>query len=112
MVRLSLSTDFGNPKSATGGRSYSQAGDIGVASVMPPAGGLTFATGRRRAGRHGFGGRIDSSRPANKAPFGYLDGVALLVVGGNELVDEPFGENPPRSVCADVALVSFMAACA
>jgi len=34
-------------------------------------------------------------------PLGDLDGVALLVVDGDELVDEPFGVNPAQRVFAD-----------
>ena len=37
-------------------------------------------------------------------PPGDLDGVALSVVGGNELVDEALGVNPAQGVVADAEL--------
>src|ERR1019366_1570733 len=37
-------------------------------------------------------------------PLGDLNGVALLVVGGNQLMDEAFGMNPAQCVRADAKL--------
>ena len=37
-------------------------------------------------------------------PLGDLDGVALLVVGGDQLMDEPFGVDPASRVRADAKL--------
>ena len=37
-------------------------------------------------------------------PLGDLDGVALLVVGGDQLMDEPFGVDPAQRVRADAKL--------
>jgi len=41
-------------------------------------------------------------------PLGDLDGVALLVVAKNELVDEPFGVNPAQPVDADAKLAGVV----
>ena len=41
-------------------------------------------------------------------PLGDLDGVALLVVGGNQLVDEAFGVNPAQRMDADAKLAGVI----
>ena len=41
-------------------------------------------------------------------PLGDLDGVALPIVGGNELVDEPLGVNPAQGVDADAELAGVV----
>jgi len=40
--------------------------------------------------------------------LGDLDGVALSVVGGNKLVNEPFGVNPAQPVDADAKLAGVV----
>ena len=41
-------------------------------------------------------------------PLGDLDGVALFVVGGDELVNEPLGVNPAQRVDADAKLAGVV----
>ena len=41
-------------------------------------------------------------------PLGDLDGVALLVVGGKELVDKAFGMNPAQRMDADAELAGVV----
>src|SRR6516165_354348 len=41
-------------------------------------------------------------------PLGDLDGVALLVVGGKELVDKAFGVNPAQRMDADAELAGVV----
>src|SRR5271165_1805703 len=40
--------------------------------------------------------------------LGDFDGVSLLVIGGNELVDEPFGVNPAQGVHAEAKLAGVV----
>ena len=41
-------------------------------------------------------------------PLGDLDGVALVIVGGNELVNKPLGVNPAQRVHADAELAGVV----
>ena len=41
-------------------------------------------------------------------PLGDFDGVALLVVGGDQFMDEPFSVNPAQSVHADAELAGVV----
>src|SRR5271157_708565 len=41
-------------------------------------------------------------------PLGDFDGVSLLVIGGNELVNQPFGVNPAQGVHAETKLAGVV----
>src|SRR5215471_5940751 len=43
-------------------------------------------------------------------PLGDFDGIALLIVGGKELVDEAFGVNPAQRMDADAELAGLRSA--
>src|SRR5271165_1505780 len=81
--------------------------------AVRPAGALedTVETGAQELSLFHAGSRLVILQGAIEPPdhpLGDVNGVALLVVGGNQLMDETFGMNPAQCARADAKLTSVV----